>query len=152
MKTRTLLITASVALVALLAVPLAFAQRGHMHGSGEPGAMMILGHLQHAKEALGLSDQQVSDIQAIFQSLRDQNATYHESLRGTIQQVAQTLINNPNDIATAQSLLDKQIDAERAMKTNALNAASKALNVLSPDQRAKLSQLLQEHFDQRRPK
>ncbi len=145
MKTRTLLIAAAVALVVLVAAPFALAQRGRAMHADASG--MILGHLSRAKQALGLSDQQVSDIEAIFQTLRQQNQAYRESLRGTMQQVAQTLINNPNDVAAAQALLDQQTDTERAMKANALNAASKALSVLTPDQRTKLSTILQEHMN-----
>lgn len=146
MKRRILIIGAILALVTLIAVPFAFAQHAgrHMHG-GEMGAM-FLGHLQQAKQALGLSDQQVSDIQAIFQDLKAQNQPYRDSMRGGMINVAQTLINNPNDLATAQSLLDKQTEAEHAMKTNTLTAVSKALNVLTPDQRAKLGQFVQERI------
>ncbi len=150
MKKRNLLITAAVALVALLAVPLAFATHGRSkHDRGEFGSGMMLGHLAHAKEALGLSDQQVSDIKAIFQALHEQNAPVRQSLRGTMQQVTQTLLNDPNDIAGAQALVDQQIAAERTMKTNMLNAASKAINVLTTDQRTKLSSLLQEKMNRR---
>ncbi len=137
---------AAIVLVALIAVPFAFAQRGRaMHAEGF-GGPMILGHLQHAKQALGLSDQQVSDIRGVFENLRQQNEPYRTSMRTTMQQVAQTLLNNPNDVAAAQALIDQQIDAERAMKTNALNAASKALNVLTADQRTKLSTMVQERM------
>jgi Spy/CpxP family protein refolding chaperone len=153
MKKRVLVTTGAIALVALLAVPLAFAQRMHaMHGmraDGEmPGAMM-LGHLRHAKAELGLSDQQTADIKAVFQSLREQNKAYRQSMHSTMSQVAKILINNPNDVASAQALLDQQIEGERAMRTNALNAAAKALNVLTPDQRTKLGALVQEHLDRR---
>ncbi len=101
---------------------------------------------------MGLSDQQVTDIRAIFQALREQNAPYRQSLRGTMQQVAQTLLNNPNDVAAAQALIDQQTESERAMKSNALNAAAKALNVLTPDQRTKLAGLLQERMNRRHQK
>ena len=66
-----------------------------------------------------------------------------------MSQVAQILIKNPNDVASAQALLDQQLENERVMRTNALNAASKALNVLTPDQRTKLSTMVQEHLDRR---
>ena len=146
MKKQTLVIAAGVALVALIAVPFAFAQHGRgMHGEAF-GGPMFLGHLQHLKQELGLSEQQATDIQAIFQDLRQQNQQYRQSMHSTMQQVAQTLLNNPNDVAAAQALIDQQIGAERAMKTNALNAASKALNILTPDQRAKLSTLVQERM------
>ena len=61
----------------------------------------------------------------------------------------QTLVKNPNDLAAAQALIDQQTEAERAMKSNMLNAASKALNVLTTDQRAKLSDLIQQHMANR---
>ena len=148
MKKHTIAIATAVALTALVAVPFAFAQHArHMRGDGFGGAM-FLGHLQHAKAQLGLTDQQTSDIKAIFQQLKQQNQPYRVSMRSTMQQVAQTLLNNPNDVATAQALINQQADAERTMKTNALNAASKALNVLTADQRAKLSTMVQEHLGQ----
>ena len=152
MRKRVLVTTGVIALVALIAVPLAFAQRMHaMHGMQDgsmPGAMM-LGHLAHAKAELGLSDQQSADIKAVFQSLREQNKTYRQSMHSTMSQVAQILIKNPNDVASAQALLDQQLENERVMRTNALNAASKALNVLTPDQRTKLSTMVHEHLDRR---
>ncbi|MDQ6800937.1 MAG: periplasmic heavy metal sensor [Acidobacteriota bacterium] len=153
MKKRVLLTTGAITLVALIAVPLAFAQRMHsMHemqaGGDMPGAMM-LGHLAHAKAELGLSDQQSADIKAVFQNLHEQNKTYRQSMHSTMAQVAQLLINNPNDVASAQALLDQQLESERVMRTNALNAAAKALNMLTPDQRTKLSTMVKEHLDRR---
>lgn len=148
MNKKFLTIAAVIAALALVAAPFALAQRMHggPHGGpGELGPVMFLGHLQQAKAALGLSDQQVSDIQAIFQDLRTQNQAYRQSLHGTMKDVATTLINNPGDIATAQALLDKQEAAEHQMKSNALAAASKALNVLTPDQRGKLLDFINQH-------
>ena len=146
MKKRVLIITAAVALIALVAAPIAFAQ--HMHGRHAEGfgGPMFLGHLRHVQQALGLSDQQVSDIKTIFADLRTQNQQLRESKHATMHQVAQILLNNPNDVAAAQALIDQQTAAERTMKINALNAASKALNVLTPDQRTKLSTMLQERM------
>jgi Spy/CpxP family protein refolding chaperone len=142
MKKRTLIFTSAAVVILLLAVPFAMAQhhRGHGHG-----AMMMFG-LQRAKTALGLSDQQAADIKQIFTDLRTQNEPYRASLRGGRQAIAQVLLANPNDIAGAQALMDKQTEAERQMKTNALNAFSKALNVLTPDQRTKAASFLQQRM------
>lgn len=148
MNRKHLTIAAVVATLVLVAAPFALAQRMHRapHGGpGEIGGVMFLGHLQQAKHALGLSDQQVTDIETIFKDLRAQNQQYRESLHGAMKDVATTLINNPNDVAAAQALLDKQEAAEHQMKANALLAASKALNVLTPDQRAKLGDFVKEH-------
>ncbi len=146
MRKNILVIAAAIVLVAMIAVPFAFAQHGRgMHGKMFEGPMFF-GHLQNVKQELGLSDQQAADIKAVFQNLRQQNEQYRQSMHGTMQQVAQLLLANPNDVAAAQALIDQQTNAERAMKTNALNAASKALNVLTPDQRTKLSTILQERM------
>ena len=146
MRKHTLAITAAFVVAALIAVPIAFAQHDKgLHESGF-GGRMFFGHLKHAKQALGLTDQQTSDIKAIFQDLRQQNQQYRQSQRATMQQVAQMLINNPNDVAAAQALIDQQAANERAVKTNALNAVAKALNVLTPDQRTKLASMVQERM------
>lgn len=143
MKRRTLIFTSAAVVILLLAVPFAMAQhRRHTHAHG---AMMMFG-LQRAKIALGLSDQQSADIKQIFTDLRTQNEPYRASLRGGRKAIAQGLLANPNDIAGAQALIDKQTEAERQMKINALNAFSKALNVLTPDQRTKASSFMQQRM------
>ncbi len=145
MKNRTV-IAAFLAIGVLTAAPFAFAVHEHASMHGGFGETMMLGHLEQAKQALGLSDTQVSQIHAIFTDLRAQNEQYRESLRGGHQAILQTLIADPNNIAGAQALIDQQTAAERAVKTNVLNAASKALNVLTPDQRAKLGTFVQERM------
>jgi len=149
MKKRTLIFTIAAIVIILAAVPFAMAQhmRGHGHGHGG----MMFG-LDRAKSALGLSDQQSTDIKQIFTDLRTQNEPLRTSMRGGRQAIAQLLLANPNDVAGAQALLDKQIDTERQMKHNALTAASKALNVLTPAQRTKASAFLQERIAKRMAK
>src|SRR5437773_2668896 len=67
MKKRTLYLASTAILAVLIAVPFAYAQHMRAHGehhmgaAGELGPVMMLGHLEHAKQALGLSDQQVAD-------------------------------------------------------------------------------------------
>ena len=142
MKKRTLIFSTVAIVIVLAAVPFAMAQ--HMRGHRGNGGMFF--GLSRAKAALGLSDQQSADIKQIFTDLRTQNEPYRTSLRGGRQAIAQVLLANPNDVAGAQALLDKQLDAERQMKHNALIAASKALNVLTPDQRTKASAFLQQRM------
>jgi len=153
MNKKYLTIAAVVATLALVAAPFALAQRMHrgdhgMHGGpGEMGGVAFLGHLQHAKDALGLSDQQVTDIKTIFKDLRTQNEQFRTTHHETMKQIADILLKDPNNISAAQALIDKQSDTERQMKTNALVAASKALNVLTPDQRGKLQTFINEHHE-----
>jgi Spy/CpxP family protein refolding chaperone len=158
MKKRTLIFSAAAILIVVLAVPFAVAQHMRMHGAGfghgcmHGGSSMMFGHMRGAKAALGLSDQQAADLKKIFTDLRAQNAPYRASLRDGRQAIAQALLANPNDVAAAQALLDKQTDAERQIKANTLTAVSKALNVMTPEQRAKASNFLQQRMAKRADK
>lgn len=146
MKKRTLLFFAAAVAAVLIAVPFAFAQHLRRHAAGGPGGgeMMMFARLERAKDALGLSDQQVADIRAIGADLRTRNAPYREAVMGSIDAAAQTLLANPNDVAAARAQLDKEADARRQIEANRLEAASRALNVLTPEQRAKVAAFLQQ--------
>src|SRR5947208_8251756 len=144
-KRRIVISVAVVAALALAAVPFVYAQGFHRHHANADGAMhgmMFFGNFERVKAALDLSDAQVDQLKAIAQEVRTQNAPLRKELRAGKLQIAQTLLANPNDIAGAQALIDQQTTAERTMKTNVLAGVSKALNVLTPDQRAKVSQFL----------
>jgi Spy/CpxP family protein refolding chaperone len=161
MKKRSLILGTAVLLAVLVAVPFAYAQHRRAHGlgmgagegmrggagRGELGTLMMLGHLEHARGALGLSDQQVDDIKGAFRDLRQQNSAYRAQLHDGYKGIAAALIADPNNVAAAQALLEKQEAAEHAMRLNALNAAAKALSVLTPDQRTKLADHIRERSE-----
>ena len=149
MKNRILIGAGLIVLAAVLAsVPFAWAQRPLRHEAmmgGGPG-MMFFGHLRGLQSQLNLTSDQRDQLKTIFQSLRDQNAQYRDSMHTGFGQVAQALIKNPTDVAGAQALIDQQTASENAMKKNALAAASKALLVLTPEQRDKLGELVTERL------
>jgi Spy/CpxP family protein refolding chaperone len=153
MKKKLILAAAVIAIGAFAIVPFVYAGPGrHMRAQGMRGAHgfgagMMFAHLQHVREELDLTDEQVEQIKSIFAELHEQNAQYRDDLHGGLKGVAETLIANPNDIAGAQAQLDKQAAAEAALKANVLQATSKALNVLTPDQRAKLASLVEKHAE-----
>lgn len=155
MKKRTSIIVITIlAALALVAAPLVFAgphgkgMRGHgMHGGGFGAG--IFGHMRQLKEELNLSDAQTEQIRAIFREVHEQNAASRESLHTGFHDAALALLANPNDLAGAQALLERQAAAEKAMKQNLLTATSKALNVLTADQRAKLSEIVAERAERR---
>jgi Spy/CpxP family protein refolding chaperone len=154
MKKRTTILIASIlALGALAAAPLVIAEpHGRGHGPAGMGAMHefgILAHLQHAKDALGLSDQQVEQIKAIAEETHAANAGSREQFHDSLKDAAEILLANPNDIAGAQAVLDQQAAAERVLKSNLLNATAKAFAVLNADQRAKLRTMIEEHHGDR---
>jgi Spy/CpxP family protein refolding chaperone len=153
MKKRNIIIlTTILAVGTLVAAPLVIAgPHGHGHGPGPGlhGDFGVLAHLRHAKEELGLSDQQVEQIKAVFDEAHEANAGSREQMHDGIREAAEILLANPNDIAGAQAVLDRQAATERALKTNILNATAKAFAVLNADQRAKLRTMLDEHVERR---
>lgn len=150
MKKRNVVIALIVAAVMLTAVPIIHAAPGFRHrGHGGFGAGMMFSHLQHLKEELDLSDAQTDQIRGIFSALREQNAPLREQMKGGFHGVAAALIANPNDLTAAQALIDQQTSAERALKANMLAATSKALNVLTAEQRSELAQIVKERHERR---
>lgn len=146
MKTRNLVLITLVALT-LLTTPFLFAgPHGRLHREGALGHLAMLGH---AREELNLTDQQVDEIKSIFRQVREQNAAYRDQRRGGLKDITAALLDNPNNIAAAEAVLDRQTQAERVMKLNLLNATSKALNVLTADQRAKLGSMIAERQSRR---
>jgi periplasmic protein CpxP/Spy len=149
MKNRKVMIIGTLAVLLLAGVPFIYAQHQGMHGGmhgmhggGGPFADLGLAHLARAKEYLGLSDAQVDQLKTIGKELHEQNAPYRQQLHGGLMQVAQTLISDPNNVAAAKAQLEQQNAVEATLKANTLAAAAKALNVLTPDQRAKVGEFL----------
>ena len=154
MRTKTLIITAVITVLAgaaLYAGPGRAHMRGGHHGFGGEsfGGPGFFGHLHAIAGELDLTAAQKTQIHGIFMETRDANEQYREQLHGGFVSVAKTLIANPNDVSGAQALLDQQDAAERAMKANMLRAASKALNVLTPEQRTELADIIAKRENRR---
>jgi len=149
MKKRIAIVGSILVVAALAVVPLVYAQ-GHRGMAGHHGGAAGFGffghgrHLDRLAQELNLSEQQVDQIKAIFADLHEQNAQYREQMHGGLKAIMETLLKDPNNTSAAQALIDQQTANERTLKTNMLNATSKALNVLTPDQRTQLSQLIAE--------
>ncbi|HVE70008.1 MAG TPA: periplasmic heavy metal sensor [Thermoanaerobaculia bacterium] len=154
MKKRTTLILATVlAVAAIAAAPLVIAgPHGSRRGHGDAMAMHgidVLAHLRHAKEELDHSDQQVEQIHAIFRHARETNAGSRKEMHGGLHEAAGILLNDPNAVAAAQAALDRQAAAERALKSNLLNAVAKAFAVLTPEQRTELRTMIEKRHGAR---
>ncbi len=149
MKKRTTILIATILAVGALAAGALAAPHGRGHGGPGMHGLGILGHLQHVKEELDLSDQQVEQIKTIFAETREANAAARRQMHGGMREAAQLLLVNPNDLAGAQAVLDRQAAAERELKSSLLNAAARAFAVLDAGQRAKLRTIMDEHAERR---
>jgi Spy/CpxP family protein refolding chaperone len=151
MKKRIIIATVilTIAAVAIYAGPGRHMRAGHGMGHDGFGAGFMLGHLHRVAEELDLTEAQKTQIHAIVKETREENKRYREQLHGGFHSVAKALIENPNDVSGAQALLDQQSATERAFKSNIVRAASKALNVLTPEQRTKLAEIMAKRVEAR---
>lgn len=152
MKKRIAIVGSILVLAAIAAVPFVYAgpHRGMGHHGGGGGFGFLAGrHLAHLAEELNLSEQQTEQIKAIFKELHEQNAQYREEMHGGMKSIMETLLKDPNNTAAAQALIEQQTANERVIKTNLLNATSRALSVLTPEQRTQLGQHLEERAARR---
>lgn len=150
MKKRIGILTLIAALAALVALPLA--ARPGMRSQGGPFGGPFFGHLAEMREQLDLTDAQVDRIKTILREAREESGTYRRQLAGGRQEVMTTLLADPHNTAAAEAILDRQAEAENAMKKTILTATSEALGVLTAEQRTKLAQLMGEQRAKRRPR
>lgn len=137
---------AALVLSGAVAVPLLKANHlGHESGMMSMGGGMGMRHLRALKEKLDLSDAQVDQLKAIAAEVREANKPYRETMRGDFKSVATLLLANPNDLSKAESILDQNDAARKQMRENILRGVSKGLNVLTPEQRTKLGELIAQH-------
>jgi Spy/CpxP family protein refolding chaperone len=137
----------AVLLAGVTAVPILHAERiWHSHGGGQSAGMegMPFGGLHRLRSKLGLTSDQVTQIKTIFKGVRDQNATSRSQIRANMRSAAKTLLSDPSNIAGAQQILDQNAATEQQLKANLLAGVAKAFAVLTPDQRTKLGQILDE--------
>jgi Spy/CpxP family protein refolding chaperone len=150
MKKRNIILAVALAAAAIAAAPLVVAGP-HGRGAAGHGDSMglhgfdIAGHLRHAKEELDLSDTQIEQMHAIFRDARSTNASNRSSMHDGLREAADILLDNPGNVAAAQAALDRQAAAERALKSNLLEATAKAFAVLTPEQRTKLRAMIEKH-------
>lgn len=148
MNRKSIIAITIVAAVTLLGAGVLFAGQHGGEGRGMHGGGGMFGHLGRLRAELNLTDAQADQIKQIVSTLREQNEPYRKQLHGGIKSIAETLLKNPSDTASAQVILGQQDAAERALKANILTATSQALSVLTPEQRAKLGTILEKHHEE----
>jgi Spy/CpxP family protein refolding chaperone len=143
-KTTVILIVA--AALTVVAVPLTWAARHD--GAGHQGrhfGMGRLARLAELKGELGLTDQQTAELREIALSVRAENAADRELVKSNLHRIATILVADPEATEEARAILNEQQAIEQRLKANVLEGVSEALEVLTPEQRAKLADRLARH-------
>jgi Spy/CpxP family protein refolding chaperone len=77
--------------------------------------------------------------------LRLKNAEAHDQIKQGGLKLAEVLLANPDDVEEANKVLDAQVDAERLIRTNNVNATAAALKVLTPEQRGRFNEFMKRY-------
>lgn len=139
---KTWIAVGTVTLVAAMAAaPLAWAHQ--QANRREMSPFMALERLRQLRGELNLSEAQLAELRKIGKETREANAAYRDSLRDNFAEAGLALLANPDDIASAEAILDRNETAKEELRANVLEGVSDAIKVLSPEQREKLKDVLE---------
>jgi len=148
-RRRIGVIAIAASLVAIVGSALALAHTGGFHHGGPMmGGEAVEMHLEHLQAILGkagASDAQKSQIEGILKpALEDMKAT-HEQHFAALKQFHEVMAAPSIDRARLETLRAAQIQSLDEASKRLVTALSDAAEVLSPEQRAKLAQMIEEH-------
>lgn len=133
---------------AALAVGGAAAQAQPSHGGFHRGPAMMApgglfgGHMEHLLDLVNATDSQRSQIDAIFKAARQDLSGQREAGRKLHEQMA-TLYTATNVDAAAIEAVRVQMSAQHEAASKRMSQASvEAARVLTPEQRAKIAELM----------
>lgn len=120
---------------------------GSFGGPGFDGEEFQGRRLARLAEELELTDQQIDNIRAVFESVREERRGEWEEERALRAELRQVTMAEPFDADQAQALAERvgALAAERAFVRSSTFA--QALAVLSTEQRAELQTLMEERRD-----
>ena len=120
--------------------------RGGGHGMMAPGGLFG-GHMEHLLDAVNATDSQRTQIEAIFKAARQDLAGQRDSGMKLHQQMA-TLYTATNVDAVAIENVRVQMSALHETASKRMSQASiDAARVLTPDQRAKIAEIMKKRQD-----
>ncbi len=146
MTRKTLWILVPTIVVGLLAAPIVWAHQ-QMHAKDQ-SMFMMLGKMRELRQELNLTDDQVNQLRTIATQTRDANRAERAAFRANIGEAGLVLLKNPDDVAAAQKILDRNDEARLQLRASVLQGVSDAIRVLTPDQREKVAQKIQERAGQ----
>jgi periplasmic protein CpxP/Spy len=141
---RKIVLGVSAVLVAgLIATPFVFA-----HPRGGMGCGLGMGQMARVFHDLDLTAEQKDALHRIHDATRESNAAARAALHDGFVDAARILLANPQNVAGARATIDTREAALDQIKENAMTGIAQALAVLTPEQRAKLAEHLEEHAEQ----
>jgi protein CpxP len=124
---------------------------GHRHGGGMEGPGLFMGQgrgLDRMLDSVNATDAQRTQIKSIAQQAAADLKTQRQAARDLRQRSLQIFTAPTVDAAAAESVRQQMVAQHDAASRRMLQAMLDISNVLTPDQRAKLGQLIQQRHQQ----
>jgi Spy/CpxP family protein refolding chaperone len=124
---------------------------GHRHGGGMDGPGLFMGHgrgLDRMLDSLNASDAQRAQIKSIAQQAATDLKAQRQNAQALHERSLQIFTAPTVDAAAAESVRQQMLAQHDASSRRMLQAMLDISNVLTPDQRAKLGQLIQQRHQQ----
>lgn len=145
--TRKRVILVMVLAIVVASAPIVMAHQQVQAKRHAEDPLMFFVELRALRSELNLSPEQVGTLKAIGQTVRESNADYRASMKRVAAEAGLVLLGDPSNTEGAEALLRRN-DAERvALRANVLEGISKAIKVLTPEQREILEKRLSSHVD-----
>jgi len=140
---KTLVLATTVlALVAGVALAQEAGTRMHrMHGNGMSGGGMF----PFFSKALNLTDEQHAQIKQIFQNAKPTLQPLWKQERDSHKAMMQLITSGNFDPAKAQAIAGQESQIHAQLEVQHAQLASQAYQVLTPEQKTKLSEMMAEH-------
>lgn len=139
----------------VFAVPRAFGWGGHSCHSGDWSADEVREHMgfvaDHALDRVDATDAQVAAVDQILDEAAPKMAGFHEEAHDLRQRFHKAVLADPTDQASLEDLRKEALDLADRASGAALQDLTRAAAVLTPDQRTKLAQHLQDRWDDDQP-
>lgn len=141
--TKRLMAIAGIAVLIVGATILALGHglQGQGHGKGErrhgPGPEMV----DHMAKALGLNADQVTQIKAIFESVRAGEEARHAKLDELHQQLEAATANGQFDETKVREIANQQAQLMSDQTVEHMRMKAKAYSLLTPEQRTKADEM-----------
>lgn len=141
MKKKAITIVAATLGVFLASAPIVWAHQ--QAKAREMSPLMVLEKVRQLRGELNLTDAQVNQLRKIAKDTREANSAYRVSLRENFAEAGLALLDDPDNIAAAESILDRNAGAKKELRANVLEGVSEAVKVLTPEQRQKLETVIE---------
>ena len=124
---------------------------GHRHGGGMEAGGLFMGHgrgLDRMLDSVNATDVQRAQIKSIAQQAAADLKAQHQNARALRERSMQIFTAPTVDAAAAESVRQQMLAQHDASSRRMLQAMLDISNVLTPDQRAKLGELIQQRRQQ----